>query len=85
MEGLLVSVSGAALGLLIGIGLSLIQQHLGIIKIHGAFVMDAYPVDLRWMDVLLIFFTVLGIGIVTSLVPLYQIRDKYLRVRVSQG
>jgi ABC-type lipoprotein release transport system permease subunit len=41
-------------------------------------VIDAYPVDLQWGDVLLVWITVLFIGFLAALYPVRQISKKYL-------
>ena len=63
-EGLLISVAGGIIGLLLGIILVLLQQHFGFVKFGtgGNYVVDAYPVLLKFKDVLLIFATILVVG-----------------------
>ena len=63
-EGLLVSVVGGLLGLLLGIAAVLIQQYFGIIRLGngGNYIIDAYPVALQLADVALVFFTITIIG-----------------------
>lgn len=61
-EGWLVCISGMVAGLLAGILLCLIQQHFGILKMPGNFVLRAYPVILELSDVLL---TALIVGIIS--------------------
>ena len=64
-EGLLISVAGGIIGLLLGIILVLLQQQFGFIKFGtggGNYVVDAYPVLLKLKDVLLIFATILVVG-----------------------
>ena len=63
-EGLLISVAGGLIGLLLGIILVLLQQRFGFVKFGsgGNYVVDAYPVLLRFKDVLLIFATILVVG-----------------------
>ncbi|MFR9593100.1 MAG: FtsX-like permease family protein [Rikenellaceae bacterium] len=52
MQGMLISGVGTVVGLIIGVGVTLVQQIWGVVKLpSGAFVMDAYPVDIRFMDV----------------------------------
>ena len=53
MEGWLVSLVGLAIGLVVGLSLALLQQHLGLVKMPGHFHLDAYPVVLQAGDVLL--------------------------------
>jgi lipoprotein-releasing system permease protein len=63
-EGLLISVAGGLIGLLLGIILVLLQQQFGFVKFGtgGNYVVDAYPVLLKFKDVLLIFATILVVG-----------------------
>ena len=68
-EGLLISVVGGMLGLLLGIAAVLIQQYFGIIQLgngDGNYIIDAYPVALQFSDVLLVFITITIIGSIAS-------------------
>ena len=67
-EGLLVSVVGGLLGLLLGIIAVLTQQYFGIIRLGngGNYIIDAYPVALQLADVTLVFFTITIIGSLAS-------------------
>ena len=68
-EGLLISVVGGVLGLIIGIIAVLIQQHFGIIRLgngEGNYIIDAYPVALEMTDVVLVFVTITIIGSIAS-------------------
>ena len=84
LEGWLITVFGALLGLAIGLILCLMQQFFGIVKLNtggmpDAFIVDAYPVHVEWPDVLLILFTVLFIGFVVVWYPVGQLK----KVRLS--
>lgn len=72
-EGNLISLFGAALGLILGIILCLLQQHFGLLTLgdSGAFVVDSYPVSVHLTDIILVFFTVI---IVSSLAVWLPIR-----------
>lgn len=67
-EGLLISVVGGIIGLLVGIAAVLIQQHFGIIRLGngGNYIIDAYPVALEMADVILVFATITIIGSIAS-------------------
>ena len=69
LEGWMISLSGMAAGLLIGITFSLLQQWLGFIKMPGHFVVQAYPVILSWSDVALTAIGVATIGYLIALIP----------------
>ena len=67
-EGWMISLIGMAAGLVIGITIALIQQHFGIIKMPGNFIVEAYPVILSIKDILL---TTAGISIIGYLIALF--------------
>lgn len=50
-EGHLICTLGGAIGLLLGVGLSLVQQHFGLIEIPAeTFLTKSYPVEFRLAD-----------------------------------
>lgn len=54
-EGLLICGLGGAIGLVLGVGLSLVQQHFGLIRMPAdSFMIAFYPVDFRLEDLLLV-------------------------------
>lgn len=57
-EGMLISSVGALGGLLLGILLVLLQQHFNIISLGQGYVIEAYPVELRLRDVVIVVATV---------------------------
>lgn len=81
LEGWLISVTGSALGIILGTIISLIQQIFGVIRIGGSgtFILDAYPVEYQITDILLIWLTVLLIGFLAAWVPARKISVEYLR------
>lgn len=80
VEGWLISISGSLLGMGLGTGISWVQQRFGVIKLagSGSFVIDAYPVRIEGVDILLIWVTVILIGLVAARYPVRQISRKYL-------
>lgn len=69
-EGLLLSLVGCGAGFLLAIIICVLQQQFGLLKIGGGtFVIDAYPVQMRVGDFILVFFTVLLIGLLASWFP----------------
>ena len=73
MEGWLISLAGMAVGLVVGIGLALLQQHFGLVQMPGNFLVSAYPVVLKLQDVLL---TVLGVAAIGLSVALISARRR---------
>lgn len=67
LEGWLISLLGMAIGVAAGVGLALLQQHFGLVKMPGNFLVDAYPVVLKLQDVV---FTVLGVSAIGLTVSL---------------
>lgn len=79
LEGWLISLSGLAAGLVLGIGLCVLQQRFGIVKMPGNFLIDAYPVIISPLDILL---TCAGVALVGLAVALAAVRNPDLgRVR----
>lgn len=70
LEGWLTSLIGLVVGLLAGLGLAMLQQKLGIIKMPGSFALDAYPVIVSGADILLTAASVALVGLLISLAAL---------------
>ncbi|MBR3426825.1 MAG: ABC transporter permease [Bacteroidales bacterium] len=85
-EGLLISVAGGIIGLLLGIILVLLQQKFGFVKFGtgGNYVVDAYPVLLKLKDVLLIFATILVVGCTSAFFTVrHAMRKKSLSLKAN--
>ena len=67
-EGWLVSLLGMAIGVVAGVCLALMQQKLGLVKMPGNFMVDAYPVVLKLQDVVFTLLGVAAIGLSISLI-----------------
>ena len=76
LEGWMISLLGLGIGLVVGIGFSLLQQYFGFIKMPGAFVVQAYPIILSWTDILLTILGVTIIGYLIALLPVHIYRRK---------
>lgn len=61
-QGAMINAVGAGIGLLLGVGLVLLQARYGMVRFEGAIV-PAYPVELRAMDVALVAGLVMCVGI----------------------
>ena len=68
-EGLLVSFLGMLAGLVIGIVLVMVQARFGIVSMPGNFLVESYPVVLKFTDVLLIAGGVAVVGYLIALIP----------------
>lgn len=69
LEGWMISLTGLAAGLVLGIGFALLQQQFGFIKMPGQFIVQAYPVILSWTDIILTIAGVATIGYLIALLP----------------
>ena len=61
LQGVLINVVGAAAGIGLGVLLVVLQDRFGLVRLEGAMV-PAYPVVLRFWDVVGVAIVVLGIG-----------------------
>ena len=69
LEGWMISLLGLAIGLVLGIALTLIQQKFGVIPMPGNYLVSSYPVQLKWSDVLITSLSVAVIGYLIALIP----------------
>ena len=67
--GLLISCIGLFFGFVIAVVFYFLQKNFGIIGIPQGFLIDAYPVEMRFEDFLIVTVTVLCIGYIASLLP----------------
>ncbi|WP_462254115.1 ABC transporter permease [Ekhidna sp.] len=64
-EGCIVAFTGASIGLVLGVGLTLLQEHFGIVGMGvDSSIVNSYPVEIVTSDVL---FTVIAIIVITLL------------------
>lgn len=76
LEGSMISIVGALVGVLLGTTISLIQQHFGLLKLGTGYVVEAYPIVTNMTDILLVFITVLVMGFLAAWYPTKYIRRK---------
>ena len=76
LEGWLISLIGMGAGLVTGIAFSLLQQHLGFIKMPGHFTVQAYPIIISFSDILLTIAGVAVIGYIIALLPTASLSRK---------
>ena len=65
LEGRMITVAGAVIGVLLGLLLCYLQQTFGLVKLgesDGLFVVNAYPVSVHFWDIVIVFFTVIAVG-----------------------
>lgn len=73
-EGWLISALGAAVGLVVGMAICLVQEHFGILKMGSGteYVVSAYPVAVQGTDILIIAAIVLALGAVAAYIPAWN-------------
>ena len=79
-EGMLISLIGAIAGIALGALICWLQQHYGIVKLQGgsgAFIIDAYPVKMKFTDFIWVFITVFLIGFAATWYPVRKIAGKF--------
>lgn len=79
LEGWMISIIGAIIGVSLGLLLCLLQQQFGLVSLgqsSGAFVVDAYPVSVHYSDVFFIFLTVVVVGFLSVLYPVHYATKK---------
>lgn len=71
LEGWMVNALGAVGGLVVGLGICLLQEHFGMLKLgNGAeYVVSAYPVAVQTLDIIVVVVIVLALGILSSWIP----------------
>ena len=70
-EGWLISLTGAVLGVSLGLLLCWLQQEFGLIALQGNgdnLIVRTYPVEIQFTDVAVVFALVAAVGLLTSLV-----------------
>ena len=81
LEGFLISLAGALLGLVLGAVLCLVQQKYGLVSMgdsEGSFIIEAYPVSVYLTDILLVLLTVLAVGWLAIWYPVQYLANKIL-------
>lgn len=82
LEGHIISLAGALLGLLLGTILCWAQQEYGLVTMgdsEGSFIVDAYPVSVYLTDILLVLVTVLVVSWLAIWYPVNYLSKKILK------
>lgn len=79
-EGLMIAFLGGTVGIFLGLILCYLQQEYGIVALQGAtdVSFSSYPVRIKWTDVLLVFATVMILGLLTTIYPARKARQAVL-------
>lgn len=68
-EGVLLALIGSVIGIVLAFIFTYLQVTFKLIPLQGSFVIDYYPVDIYFTDILLIVATVFVIGLLASWLP----------------
>lgn len=76
LEGWMVNALGALGGFVLGLGICLLQEHLGLLKLGNGeeYIISAYPVAVQGWDIVLVAFMVLALGALASWIPARKIK-----------
>lgn len=80
-EGWMISAGGALVGIVVGLTLCWMQQTFGLIGLgrsSGSFIVDAYPVSVHFDDIVIIFITVLAVGLLAVWYPVRYFSKRLL-------
>lgn len=69
VEGILWALVGGLFGMSVGLALCYGQIHFQWIKLQGAFIINAYPVVIRWEDIIVVIVTVIVVGFLAAFFP----------------
>lgn len=70
-QGLILSVGGVVIGLILGITITLLQQHFGLVKIADDF---PYPIVFSWKNGVLVTVTIIILSIIASYIAASRIK-----------
>ena len=79
-QGWMIVLAGAFAGLLLGAFLCWLQMEFGFFKVTdaGTYIIDSYPVALRWRDFVMILIAVAGVSFLTIYFPVKYFVKKYV-------
>lgn len=83
-EGLLIVLVGTFGGLLLGLAICYAQIQFGFVELTGS-VVEAYPVKVFASDLLLVFATVIAIGMLAAWVPLRSLSKRFLHATAAKA
>ena len=77
LEGWMVNAIGALGGLVVGIGICLLQEHFGFLKLGDGtdYVISTYPVSVEFGDIALVIVTVLLLGAIAAWIPTRKLQS----------
>jgi len=81
IEGWLISFSGALIGIILGALICFAQQKFGFITFpsDGMYIVEAYPIDMKYSDFILTFFSVMFLGTLISIYPARRLQSEFIK------
>ena len=81
MVGIMIGTFGGFFGMFIGLIVCVLQQYFEIITLGTAdsYIITAYPVSIMFIDFIVVFFLVILISLLTSLLSLKGLKTNYLK------
>ncbi len=77
LEGLFINILGGVIGILVGLGICFLQIKFHLVELQNS-VIDYWPIEIEIKDLLLVFSTIIIIGVVSSYLPVkYLIRKQF--------
>lgn len=83
LEGVIISIVGFVIGLIVSIIFYVLQKRVGIITVPDGFAISSYPMEMEAMDVIIIMITVLALGVIASLPAIYRASNISAYVRME--
>ncbi len=79
-EGRIITTIGASIGIIAGLLLCLLQQQYGLVKMGnaGSYIVNAYPVSVHYIDVAIVFITVIVVGWAAVWYPVKYMSNRLL-------
>lgn len=75
-EGIIITLAGTFIGVSLGAIIVFLQEKFGLVRLHGGFIIDAYPVDMQLNDVFIVIFTIVLLGTVAAWYPVKYLLSK---------
>lgn len=79
VEGLLISLGGAGIGFILGLGIVVLQQEVGLLSMGSGYVVEYYPVALRFGDIVQVLITIVLMGTSISWFAVRRLKMDNLR------
>lgn len=76
-QSLWIAITGGLFGIIIGLAVCYGQKEFSWVALQtsGNTVISAYPIAVKWQDAVQVFFTLLAMGLLTSLYPAYKAKS----------